>query len=135
MIDCDGPSMVRRTITALVCAAALVAAAGCGETDQEQAREVVQDYVDARNDGDFELVCDLYSDSFKQQLAIGENCPAFVEEQTAGAGGELSVVDVRVRDDRATADLDVSEGSEGPSRVAIVLERQDDDEWKITGLQ
>jgi hypothetical protein len=135
MIDCDGPSMVRRTITALVCAAALVAAAGCGETDQEQAREVVQDYVDARNDGDFELVCDLYSDSFKQQLAIGENCPAFVEEQTAGAGGELSVVDVRVRDDRATADLDVSEGSEGPSRVAIVLERQDDDEWKIAGLQ
>jgi hypothetical protein len=134
MIDCDGPSMVRRTITALVCAAALVAAAGCGETDQEQAREVVQDYVDARNDGDFELVCDLYSDSFKQQLAIGENCPAFVEEQTSGAGGELSVVDVQVRDDRATADLDVSEGSEGPSRVALVLEREDG-EWKITGLQ
>ena len=127
--------MVRRTITALVCAAALVAAAGCGETDQEQAREVVQDYVDARNDGDFELVCDLYSDSFKQQLAIGENCPAFVEEQTSGAGGELSVVDVHVRDDQATADLDVSQGSEGPSRVALVLERGDDGEWKITGLQ
>jgi hypothetical protein len=135
MIDCDGPSMVRRTITALVCAAALVAAAGCGETDQEQAREVVQDYVDARNDGDFELVCDLYSDSFKQQLAIGENCPAFVEEQTSGAGGELSVADVHVNDDRATADLDVSEGSEGPSRVALVLEREDGGEWKITGLQ
>jgi hypothetical protein len=135
MIDCDGPSMVRRTITALVCAAALVAAAGCGETDQEQAREVVQDYVDARNDGDFELVCDLYSDSFKQQLAIGENCPAFVEEQTSGAGGELSVADVHVNDDRATADLDVSEGSEVPSRVALLLEREDDGEWKITGLQ
>ena len=127
--------MARWTITALVCAAALVAAAGCGETDQEQAREVVQDYVDARNEGDFELVCDLYSDSFKQQLAIGENCPAFVEEQTSGAGGELSVADVRVRDDRATADLDVSEGSEGPSRVALVLEREDDGEWKITGIQ
>ena len=77
--------MVRRTITALVCATALVAAAGCGETDQEQAREVVQDYVDARNDGDFEAVCDLYCDSFKEELAIGENCPAFVEEQTSGA--------------------------------------------------
>ena len=135
MIDCDGLSMVRRTITALVCAAALAVGAGCGETDQEQAREVVQDYVDARNDGDFELVCDLYSDSFKQELAIGENCPAFVEEQTSGAGGELSVVDVRVRDDRATADLDVSQGSEGPSRVALVLEREDDGEWKITGIQ
>jgi hypothetical protein len=135
MIDCDGPTMPRRTITALVCAAALVAVAGCGETDQEQAREVVQDYVDARNDGDFELVCDLYSDSYKQELAIGENCPAFVEEQTTGAGGgELSVADVNVNDDRATADLDVSEGSEGPSRVAIVLEREDD-EWRITGVQ
>ncbi|MGH2983641.1 MAG: nuclear transport factor 2 family protein [Solirubrobacterales bacterium] len=134
MIDCDGLRMVRRTITAMVCAAALVAAAGCGETDQEQAREVVQDYVDARNDGDFELVCDLYSDSFKQELAIGENCPAFVEEQTSGAAGEISVVDVRVNGDRATADLDVTQGSEGPSRVALVLEREDDD-WKITGLQ
>ncbi len=127
--------MARRTITALVCAAALAAAGGCGETDQEQAREVVQDYVDARNGGDFELVCDLYSDSFKEELAIGENCPAFVEEQTTGAGGgELSVADVNANGDRATADLDVSEGSEGPSRVALVLEREGD-EWRITGVQ
>jgi hypothetical protein len=128
--------MVRRTITALVCAAALLPLAGCGESDQEQAREVVQDYVDARNDGDFEAVCDLYSDRYKEELAIGENCPAFVEEQTSGAaGGELSVADVRASGDRATADLDVSEGQEGPSRVAIVLEREDDDEWRITGIQ
>jgi hypothetical protein len=135
MIDCDGPTMARRTITALACAAALVGAAGCGESDQEQAREVAQDYVDARNDGDFELVCDLYSESYKEQLAIGENCPAFVEEQTTGAGGgELSVADVNTSGDRATADLDVSMGAEGPSRVALVLEREDDD-WKITGVQ
>ena len=134
MIDSGGLRMVRRTITALVCAAALAAAAGCGESDQEQAREVVQDYVDARNDGDFELVCDLYSDGYKEELAVGENCPAFVQEQTSGSSGELSVVDVQVNDDRATADLDVSQGSEGPSRVALVLEREGD-EWKITGLQ
>jgi hypothetical protein len=120
--------------TAIACAAALVAATGCGESDQEQAREVVQDYVDARNSGDFEQVCDLYSDSFKQELAIGENCPAFVEEQTSGAGGELSVVDVRVNDDRATADVDV-QGPDGPSRVGLTLEREDEDEWRITGLQ
>lgn len=127
--------MARWTITALVCAAALVAAAGCGETDREQAREVVQDYVDARNDDDFELVCDLYSDSFKQELAIGANCPAFVEEQTTGAGdGEYSVDDVHVNGDRASADLNVSKGSEGPSRVALLLEREDG-EWKITGIQ
>jgi hypothetical protein len=133
MIDCDAPRMLRRTITAMVCAAALVAATGCGETDQEQAREVVQDYVDASNEGDFETVCDLYSESFKQELAV-EDCPGFVEENTSGAGGELSVVDVRVSGDRATADLDVTQGQEGPSRVGVTLEREDD-EWRITGLQ
>jgi hypothetical protein len=133
MIDCDGPTMARRTITALVCAAALVAVAGCGESDQEQAREVVQDYVDASNEGDFERVCDLYSESFKQELAV-EDCPGFVEEQTSGAGGELSVVEVRVNGDRATADIDVTRGQEGPSRVGLTLEREDD-EWRITGLQ
>jgi hypothetical protein len=133
MIDCDGPRMARWTITALICAAALVAAAGCGESDQEQAREVVQEYVDASNEGDFETVCDLYSDSFKQELAV-EDCPGFVEENTSGAGGELSVVDVRVSGDRATADLDVTQGQEGPSRVGVTLEREDD-EWRITGLQ
>jgi ketosteroid isomerase-like protein len=135
MIDCDGPSMLRRTLTALVCAAAVAAAGGCGESDQEQAREVVQDYVDARNEGDFERVCDLYSESFKQELAVSENCAAFVQEQTTGAGGgELSVADVNASGDRATADLDVSEGPEGPSRVALVLEREGD-EWRITGIQ
>jgi hypothetical protein len=133
MIDCDAPRMLRRTITAMVCAAALVAATGCGETDQEQAREVVQDYVDASNEGEFETVCDLYSESFKQELAV-EDCPGFVEENTSGAGGELSVVDVRVSGDRATADLDVTQGQEGPSRVGVTLEREDD-EWRITGLQ
>ena len=45
------------------------------------------------------------------------------------------MVEVHVHDDRATADLDVSQGSEGPSRVALVLEREDDGEWKITGIQ
>jgi hypothetical protein len=134
MIDSDAPRMLRWTITAMVCAAALAAAAGCGESDQEQAREVVQDYVDATNEGDFETVCDLYSEGFKQELAV-EDCPGFVEENSSGAGGELSVVEVRVNGDRATADIDVTRGQEGPSRVGLTLEREDDDEWRITGLQ
>ena len=123
----------RHVLTALLCGVAIAAAAGCGESDQEQAREVVQDYVDANNDGDFETVCDLYSESFKQELAV-EDCPGFVEENSSGAGGELSVVEVRVNGDRATADIDVSRGQEGPSRVGLTLEREDD-EWRIVGLQ
>ena len=123
---------MRRTLTALACAAALAALAGCGESDQEQAREVAQDYAEARNDGDFEAVCDLFSDEFVKQLAV-EDCPGFIEEQTAGADEEVSVVDVRVKDDTATADLDVT-GEAGPSRIVIRLEREGDD-WLIVGLQ
>jgi ketosteroid isomerase-like protein len=110
-------------------------AAACGESDQEQAREVVQDYVDARNDGDFEQVCADLSESFKQELGSAD-CPAFLAEQTSGADGaeELELVDVRVSDERATADIDVVRESQGPSRIVVVLEREDG-EWRITALQ
>ena len=127
---------MRRTLILLVCAAALAAIAGCGESDQEQAREVVQDYVDARNGGDFERVCELFSDEFKEQLQVGQDCAAFIQEQSTGAGpdSKLEVVDVRVKDERASADIDVVREGEGPSRVTLTLARQDGD-WKITGLQ
>jgi len=125
---------MRPILTALACVAALAVVAGCGESDQEQAREVAQDYVDARNAGDFEAVCALYSDQFKQELGTAD-CAAFVREQTAGSDESLSLVDVRVRKDVATADLDVTRGeTQGPSRIVIRLERQDGD-WAITSLQ
>jgi hypothetical protein len=124
---------MRLTITALACAAALAGAIGCGQSEEEKAREVAQDYVDARNDGDHDAVCDLYSEGFKQQLAVGDNCPAFVAEQTSGAEGELSLVDVHVSDDRGTADVDVASGEEGPSRIVLTLEREDGD-WRISGF-
>lgn len=127
---------MRRSLTALACTAALAGLVGCGESDQEQAREVVQDYVDARSEGDYERVCELFSDDFKRELAVGENCAEFVQEASGDGGGnqELQVIDVRVRDERAIADIDVVRGQEGPSRIGLLLERQDDD-WKITGLQ
>lgn len=125
-----------RSITALICAALLAAVAGCGQTDQEKAREVVQDYVDARGDRNFDAVCDLFSEDFKRQLVAGDNCPAFVAEQTSGSDAEehLRVVSIRVNGDRAIADLDVGAGSEGPSRIGLVLEKEDGS-WRITGLQ
>ncbi len=124
-----------RSITAALCAVLLVAGAGCGQSDQEKAREVVQEYVDARNSKDFEAECDLYSEEFKEQLGAVD-CPAFVEEQSSGADfkQELTIVSVRVDGDRAQADLDVTAEGGGTTRVGLVLERQDG-EWAITGLQ
>jgi hypothetical protein len=127
-----------RPLIALACLAALAATTGCGKTDQEQVREVAQEYVDARNADDFDKVCDLFADSFKRQLGTAD-CPAFVHEQTGGAesGSELEVVDVRVRNDTASADIDVSsrDSQGGPSRIGILLERQDGGDWRISGLQ
>jgi hypothetical protein len=125
---------VPRSVTAAVCAALLVAGAGCGQSDQEKARDVVQDYVDARGAQDYEAECDLYSESFKEELGA-TNCPAFVEEQTAGLDpGDLEIVSVRVNGDRAMAELDVAGESGAATRIGLVLERQDGD-WLITGLQ
>lgn len=123
-----------RTLAALACLAALAVATGCGESEQEQAREVAQDYVDASNEGDFEAVCELYSDEFIEQLGTTD-CPAFVQENTSGAESELELVDVRVTDDVATAEIDVvSSDAEGPIRVGLRLQRQDGD-WRISSLQ
>lgn len=125
-----------RSVTAAVCAALLVAAAGCGQSDQEKAREVVQEYIDASNSGDYERVCELYSEEFKRQLAIEENCPGFVEEQSSGVAQELELVEVRVDGDRATAQIDaVREEEGGTARIGLLLERADGDEWQITDFR
>ncbi len=125
---------MRQTLTAIACLAALVLAAGCGESDEEQAREVVQEYVDASNDEDFETVCDLYSDELKQQFGA-DDCPGFVEEQSSGVEQELEFVDVRVNDDTASAQVDAVRDAEGgPARIGLTLERRDGD-WKITAFQ
>ena len=125
-----------RSLTALACLAALAVLVGCGQSDQERAREVVQGYVDARNADDFNAVCDLFGEKFKQDLGTAD-CPAFVAEQSGGADGgeEWQVVDVHVNGDVATADIDVTRESQGPSRIGVRLERQDDGNWRITGLQ
>ena len=110
-----------RSLTALICAAAFIALTGCGESEQEQAREAVQGYVDAQNDDDFEAVCDLYSDAFKAQLGItAEACPAFVEEQSSGAATSFELVGVNVNDDvgdgRHRRDQRGRRGPEPPDR-------------------
>lgn len=120
-----------------------------GSLTQEQAREVVEDYVEARNEDDFDRVCELFSEDFNRQLGKqfdlsgGGDCAAGVQvaSEASGLGAgtqEFRVIDVRVREERAVADFDVVSDQEGPSRIApepqplgLVLERQDD-ERKIT---
>jgi hypothetical protein len=126
---------MRPILTAAVCLAALAVAIGCGQSDEQQARDAVQDYVDARVEGDYERECELYSDSYKEQLGVDGNCPEFVKEAASGGPpSELEIVDVRVNGDKANADLDATGESGAPIRIGLQLEREGD-EWRISALQ
>ena len=125
-----------RVLTAIACGAALAVATGCGESDQEKAREVVQEFVDARNGDDAAAECDLYAESYVEELMVAD-CAAFLEEQSSAVDGEErhEIVDVEVNDDRATANVDVIREAEGgPVRIGLLL-AEEDGEWRITGFQ
>ena len=47
----------------------------------------------------------------------------------------MELVDVRVKDDTATADIDVVSEEGGPIRVGVGMERNADEEWEIVSLQ
>jgi hypothetical protein len=129
-------TMIRRTLVALACAAALTAAAGCGGSgggNDQSASDAVQKYVDAQNHDDFATVCDALSDQLRQQLG-GNNCAAFIKEQTSGRPRQqLKVIGVTQNGDSATADLELTGESGTPVRAAVKLERQNGD-WRITGI-
>ena len=66
--------------------------------------------------------------------ACGDAESTYVEEQSSGAETELELVEVRVSGDKATADIDSRSEQEGPARLGLTLEREDED-WRITGFQ
>jgi hypothetical protein len=119
---------------ALIVAVSVALLAGCGGDDGgESAQDVAQSYVDAQTSKDFERVCALFSDQFRQQLG-GDDWPSFREEQSSGIPrGQFKLVSVNEEGDRATATLETRGESGKPVRLQISLERQDGD-WRVTGV-
>jgi hypothetical protein len=98
------------------------------------AESAAQSYVDAQKNGDFEQVCELLSDQFRQQLG-GDNCPRFLEEQSSGiARRELTVIAVNEDGDQATARLETGGESGKPTELELSLVRQDGD-WRIASVR
>jgi len=128
-----GCQWIPRSALAAVCAALVVGCGGDGG-DEQSARDVTQEYVQARNQGDAGKVCELYSDQLIQRLGAS-NCEAFVKEQTAGVATSFTIVGVKESGDHATATLraTVTGGAAGGGQLRITLDRQDG-EWKITDL-
>jgi ketosteroid isomerase-like protein len=128
----DSAPMSRAWVLGLVLVALIAGCGGGGGDDQQSARDAAQQYVDAYNAGDFDRLCDLLSESYKQQLKVGSSCPAYFREQTSGAATSLTLVDVQEKGDMATAHLHFKSadpaGRQGNESVELVRQ---DGSWRV----
>jgi hypothetical protein len=124
--------MRRASIAAIL---AVTALAGCGGGDQQSAKDVAQEYVTARNQGDAAKVCELYSQRLIQSLKTS-NCVAFVQEQTSGTATDLAVMRVSEHGDQATATIQARVGGSVTNAIAPIQLKltREDGEWKVSGL-
>jgi ketosteroid isomerase-like protein len=141
---------------AVLCAAAIGGGtlAGCGGGDDNgtdtAAGRAAQQYVDAYNARDFDLVCTLLSKSYKRERELvpgsadepeeeGEletGCAEYFKEHTSGAETTLTLVDVQERGAVANAHVH-SKAEDAPDAEAdetIGLARQPDGSWKVTDI-
>jgi ketosteroid isomerase-like protein len=127
--------MTRVWLVGLVLAVLIAGCGGGGGSSPPTAREVAQSYVEARNHGDAAKVCELYSRQLISQLKTS-NCVAFVQEQTSGTATDLTLVNVRVQGDQATATIQARAGGEVANAIAPIELKltRENGEWKISRL-
>ena len=133
-------SRSRRAIATLAAGLALVAVPGCGPfgSDEDDVKEVVQDYAEGVADGDGKKVCDtLAEDSKKQFEEAGTKCEdtfesfgAFLNEEQKDKLKDVDP-DVEIDGDNATAKVDELQGT-GSTEVKL---KKEDGDWKITFAQ
>ena len=115
---------MRRLLTAaLACVVTLSALPGCGRSDEGKVRRVVDDYIDARARSDTEVICSLYTEEFRAQQGLARNCPVKLRTQLAAEpkATETTIAAIKVHQNEARVDLDVSQGAAAPSRVTLGL--------------
>ena len=122
-------------IFALGLAAFALAACGPfgGESDQDQAETAVTELIEARNDRDFERVCELLAasqlDKFRQaDTTCEEALPSLADR---GVTTTIRVDEVRVSGERATVDATVNRDGQAGQAQTILLLKEDGD-WKVS---
>jgi ketosteroid isomerase-like protein len=106
----------------LACVGVLITLAACGRADEGKVRSAVDDYISARAAGDAAEICSLYTEEFRVQQGLAKNCPAklAVQLQAEPQPTETTIAEVKVHENLARVDLDVSAGG-APSRVTLGL--------------
>jgi hypothetical protein len=120
----------------LVLAAAAAIGAGCGQTDQERAREATEDYIEAISKGDYAAACKLFTPAYLRELNGPAGCERAQADQFGGPGGTtatLEISSVRVKGDRGNVTVNVSRGG-SPSPLTLLMVAEGD-EWLVRGQQ
>jgi hypothetical protein len=127
----------RLYFTLAACAISVTLGTGCGQTDQEQVREVTEHYIDAIAKGDYEAACELFTPAYLIELGGAAGCARSQADQFGGPTGPtatLEIAAVRTKGDRANVTINVSRGGSPPSPLALLMSNQSDD-WRISGQQ
>jgi hypothetical protein len=131
-----------RALAIVACSVPLALAAGCGDDDgggdTGSPEDAARAYVEASNQRDFEQLCDVLGDSYKLRLRIGDDCPAFLREQSSGdPRASLRLVRVEESGGAAVATLNgtvpAQEGKTATGEIQLKLQ-QDGGDWKVTGI-
>ena len=127
---------VRRPLVALAVAATALAGCGGGPSDEEQVRTTVQAFSDATAAKDYQRLCDdLLAPKLVEKIKqVGLPCEVALQR---GLGAvkkpKLTIGQVTVTGDAATADVRTSAAGQQPSRDTLKLSKVGDD-WRIASL-
>jgi hypothetical protein len=141
-----------RIAVALAVAAGPLALAGCGGGGDDNgldtpAGRTAQAYVDAYNGRHFTKVCQLLSESYKDERQIGpggsdeegekrSKCSAYFREHTSGADTKLTLDDVETHGQVATAHV-TSESPDTPggqAKQTVGLKLEPDGSWQVSDV-
>ena len=130
---------MRTATLAAGCAAATLAFAGCGKSDDEKVKETATQYLKALSTGDGDKACGLVSAGAANQIKTqskAKDCASAIESFTKSADGAAvmkafkaaKVEKVQVKGKKATATIKVANQT-----APLPLEKNGDD-WKLSSV-
>ena len=130
---------MRTATLAAGCAAAALAIAGCGKSDEDKVKDTVSSYISALADGDGDKACGLVSNAAGDQIkkqSKAKDCASAIESFTKSDDGaavkkafkEAKVEKVEVKGEKATATIRVEQQT-----APLPLEKSGDD-WKLSSV-
>jgi hypothetical protein len=128
---------VRRPIAAVLAVSGAFAGCGGGPSDTEKVHDVVEAFGKASAAKDYQRLCDelLAPKLVSDVESAGLPCEAALKQGLGSVSApKLTIGEIKVSGDSATADVQSSARGEKPSRDTLQLVRVNDS-WRIASLK